>query len=33
VAAATPAEIQRAVLIGGLILFGPVFAINSAVHS
>jgi predicted MFS family arabinose efflux permease len=32
-AAATPAEIQSAVLIGGLILFGIVFAINSAVHS
>lgn len=32
-AAATPAEIQGAVLIGGLMLFGIVFAINSAVHS
>lgn len=32
-AAATPAEIQGAVLIGGLILFGIIFAINSAVHS
>ena len=32
-AAASPAEIQSAVLIGGLVLFGIVFAINSAVHS
>ncbi len=32
-AAASPAEIQGAVLIGGLMLFGIVFAINSAVHS
>ncbi|WP_295540150.1 organoarsenical effux MFS transporter ArsJ [uncultured Thiohalocapsa sp.] len=32
-AAATPAQVQAAVLIGGLVLFGVVFAINSAVHS
>jgi hypothetical protein len=32
-AAATPTEIQTAVLISGLVLFGIVFAINSAVHS
>ncbi len=32
-AAASPTEIQSAVLIGGLLLFGIVFAINSAVHS
>ncbi|MCF7991235.1 MAG: organoarsenical effux MFS transporter ArsJ [Thiohalocapsa sp.] len=32
-AAASPADIQGAVLIGGLMLFGLVFAINSAVHS
>jgi hypothetical protein len=31
--AATTAEVQGAVLIGGLVLFGIVFAINSAVHS
>ena len=32
-AAASPAEVQGAVLIAGLILFGIVFAVNSAVHS
>ncbi|MBK1705503.1 MFS transporter [Halochromatium glycolicum] len=32
-ATATAAEIQSAVLIGGLMLFGIAFAINSAVHS
>ena len=30
---ATRAEMQGAVLIGGLVLFGIVFAINAAVHS
>ena len=30
---ASPSEIQSAVLIGGLMLFGIAFAINSAVHS
>jgi hypothetical protein len=32
-AGASMAEVQGAVLIGGLVLFGIVFAINSAVHS
>jgi len=32
-AAASVAQVQGAVLIGGLVLFGIVFAINSAVHS